>query len=112
MPAFGPVVPPDGASSPDEVRGIDLPIRSMRSYRSGPLVCADTRPDQFVMTIGSPPTIPPALHRRARVVREVARTAALLGRLKDWGHVASRCNTCAKVFLSAIAPDAAVISWL
>ena len=40
------------------------------------------------------------------------RIEIMLGRLKDWRRVATRYDTCPKVFLPAIALAAAVIFWL
>ena len=36
----------------------------------------------------------------------------MFGRLKDWRRVATRYDSCSKVFLSAIALTALVIYWL
>jgi len=40
------------------------------------------------------------------------RIEIMFGRLKDWRRVATRCDRCPKVFLSAIALAAIVIYWL
>ena len=36
----------------------------------------------------------------------------MVGRLKDWRRVATRCDTCPIVFLSAVALAATVMFWL
>ena len=40
------------------------------------------------------------------------RIEIMFGRLKDWRCVATRCDRCPKVFLSAIALAVTVIYWL
>jgi transposase len=40
------------------------------------------------------------------------RIEIMFGRLKDWRHIATRCDRCPKVFLSAIALAATVLFWL
>ncbi|WP_420798284.1 transposase [Meridianimarinicoccus roseus] len=40
------------------------------------------------------------------------RIEIMFGRLKDWRRIATRCDRCPKVFLSAIALAATVIFWL
>ena len=40
------------------------------------------------------------------------RIEIMFGRLKDWRRVATRCDRCPKVFLSAVALAATVIYWL
>jgi transposase len=40
------------------------------------------------------------------------RIEIMFGRLKDWRRVATRCDRCPKVFLSAVALAATVMFWL
>jgi transposase len=40
------------------------------------------------------------------------RIEIMFGRLKDWRRVATRCDRCPKVFLSAVAVAATVMFWL
>lgn len=52
----------------------------------------------------------PVKHDRRRYKRR-SRIEIMFGRIKDWRRVATRCDRCPKVFLSAIAFAAAVIFW-
>ena len=44
--------------------------------------------------------------------RQRHRIENILGRLKDWRHIATRYDQCADLFLSACAFAAAMVFWL
>ena len=55
------------------------------------------------------------MHCRARNRRRYKRRnriEIMFGRIKDWRRMATRCDRCPRVFLSAIALAALVIYWL
>ena len=47
-----------------------------------------------------------------RRYRRHSRIEIMFGRLKDWQRIATRCERCPKVFLSAVALTAIVMFWL
>ncbi|MFV0291883.1 MAG: transposase, partial [Paracoccus sp. (in: a-proteobacteria)] len=53
----------------------------------------------------------PVKYDRRRYKRR-NRIGIMFARLKDWRRVATRCDRCPKVFLSAVALAATVIFWL
>ena len=54
----------------------------------------------------------PVKYDNARRYKRRNRIEIMFGRLKDWRRVATRYDSCPKVFLSAIALAALVIYWL
>jgi transposase len=52
-----------------------------------------------------------AAHDR-KLYKQCHRIKNLLARLKDWRRIATRCDRCGELFLSAICIAASVMSWL
>lgn len=53
-----------------------------------------------------------AIRHDKGLYRRRNRIEIMFGRLKDWRRIATRCDRCAKTFLSAVTLAAAVIFWL